>query len=337
MANGSIHVCNNSEHGGVLIPLVSDIVGLCLDVLTVKKNHRQIVLVVEKEATFAGIVGEIYGNGAESGNDIEKDYTAQDRIGQDWIIITGKGYPDKNTHAFVNLLSRAKFKKYPAVQGQSGKFWWSVTSLPLYTPSISGQNNVPDTEAFTNIIPLVQNMIVDFENINDEIMSNGSSESDDSDDGWMMKPAAVKVALVLNDCSTVVPEIFGLFDCDPYGIEILLTYAFGSQRNAYDSPHLATPGIKHVGIIASDISLHINGNDSGSDSNSSSLIRMTERDRKKARQLLVSRKQDLTALVGCNGLAELSRMLFVGYKVEIQGLSVEFLVNEYLREKLYEV
>ncbi|PWA66524.1 DNA topoisomerase 6 subunit A [Artemisia annua] len=47
--------------------------------------------------------------------------------------------------------------------------------------------------------------------------------------------------------------IFGLFDCDPYGLRILSVYHCGSLSMSYDSSNLATPGISWLGLTPYDL------------------------------------------------------------------------------------
>ncbi|MCO5608454.1 hypothetical protein L7F22_062664 [Adiantum nelumboides] len=46
--------------------------------------------------------------------------------------------------------------------------------------------------------------------------------------------------------------VFGLVDGDPYGLDILLTYTFGSLTMAYDTEALVTPSIHWLGVLLSD-------------------------------------------------------------------------------------
>ncbi|KAI5062070.1 hypothetical protein GOP47_0022609 [Adiantum capillus-veneris] len=46
--------------------------------------------------------------------------------------------------------------------------------------------------------------------------------------------------------------VFGLVDGDPHGLDILLTYTFGSLSMAYDAEALVTPSIHWLGILLSD-------------------------------------------------------------------------------------
>lgn len=46
--------------------------------------------------------------------------------------------------------------------------------------------------------------------------------------------------------------MFLLSDADPYGIDILLVYAFGSKGMSYDSENLTIPSIRWLGVLQSD-------------------------------------------------------------------------------------
>ncbi|CAG8632205.1 13749_t:CDS:2 [Rhizophagus irregularis] len=73
-------------------------------------------------------------------------------------------------------------------------------------------------------------------------------------------------------------QILGFFDNDPYGIEILCVYKFGSLTMSFDNENLATPGIKWLGLHCSDWKKYR--------ISKSSLIRISSADRKKAYHLL---------------------------------------------------
>ncbi|XP_057765480.1 meiotic recombination protein SPO11-1 isoform X3 [Salvia miltiorrhiza] len=46
--------------------------------------------------------------------------------------------------------------------------------------------------------------------------------------------------------------VYCLVDCDPYGIDILVTYRFGSMQMAYDAKYLRIPEIRWLGAFPSD-------------------------------------------------------------------------------------
>lgn len=52
---------------------------------------------------------------------------------------------------------------------------------------------------------------------------------------------------------TLKIPILGLFDADPYGLQILSVYTTGSKNMSYDSASLTTPDIKWLGVRPSDL------------------------------------------------------------------------------------
>ncbi|KAK4489940.1 hypothetical protein RD792_000590 [Penstemon davidsonii] len=46
--------------------------------------------------------------------------------------------------------------------------------------------------------------------------------------------------------------VYCLVDCDPYGIDILTTFRFGSMQMAYDAKSLRLPQIRWLGAFPSD-------------------------------------------------------------------------------------
>ncbi|CAG8444344.1 12675_t:CDS:10 [Funneliformis mosseae] len=115
-------------------------------------------------------------------------------------------------------------------------------------------------------------------------------------------------------------QILGFFDNDPYGIEILCVYKFGSSAKSFDNENLATPSIKWLGLRYSDRKKIPR----------SSLIRITTADRKKAYHLL---QRDYLQV---KWRVEICRMLYIGYKAEIQSLCDEENGNllKYLKSKM---
>ncbi|KAJ3024872.1 UNVERIFIED_CONTAM: endodeoxyribonuclease, partial [Siphonaria sp. JEL0065] len=120
----------NNSKTGTLIPLVSQISGIEYIPSTSITNTTRYptnpppppvikILVIEKEATFTGILCEINSGGTASDEPDDMDHEER----QDWVLVTGKGYPDKNTQEFVNLLSRAEFR-WGVVGGGSGRMGW---------------------------------------------------------------------------------------------------------------------------------------------------------------------------------------------------------------------
>ncbi|KAJ3286230.1 endodeoxyribonuclease [Blyttiomyces sp. JEL0837] len=69
--------------------------------------------------------------------------------------------------------------------------------------------------------------------------------------------------------------IFGLFDCDPHGVEIFLCYKYGSKAMAFDSINLAIRTMRWLGLKPSD------------KLDEDKILNMTDDDRVKARQILM--------------------------------------------------
>ncbi|GBO34222.1 Meiotic recombination protein SPO11, partial [Araneus ventricosus] len=52
--------------------------------------------------------------------------------------------------------------------------------------------------------------------------------------------------------------ILGLMDADPYGIEILSIYKYGSMAMSFDVEKLAMPELRWLGLLPSDIQRYLN-------------------------------------------------------------------------------
>lgn len=118
---------------------------------------------------------------------------------------------------------------------------------------------------------------------------------------------------------------FTLVDSDPYGHYIHSVYLRGSKRLSYETPFLATPNIKLLGVLTRDLDTY----------NLPKEVRldMNKQDLKRAKDML---NEDF---VKKNKKWEADIKLAVKYKIkaEIQAFSakgLEFLANEYLPEKL---
>ncbi|KAI8807597.1 Spo11/DNA topoisomerase VI subunit A [Cladochytrium replicatum] len=131
--------------------------------------------------------------------------------------------------------------------------------------------------------------------------------------------------------------IYVLTDADPDGIDIALCYKFGSTAMAFDADNLATHGLNWIGVKPSDWSQLLMGNDRVSNPDDPldtihdmGLLPLTKRDRNKIVRML---ERDS---VRCSRelRVELSRMLMMNRKSEIQILSGSFLVGTYLRSKM---
>jgi len=119
--------------------------------------------------------------------------------------------------------------------------------------------------------------------------------------------------------------VFTLVDSDPYGHYIHSVYLRGSKRLSYESPFLATPNIKLLGVLTRDLDKYkIPKN---------CRIQMNQTDIKRTRELLnedfVKKNKEWEA--------DLQLALKLKIKAEIQALSTfgfEFLTDQYLPEKL---
>ena len=119
--------------------------------------------------------------------------------------------------------------------------------------------------------------------------------------------------------------VFSLVDSDPYGHYIHSVYLRGSKRLSYESPFLATPNIKLLGVLTRDL-------DKYKISKEGRLL-MTKMDIKRTKELL---NEDFVKK-NKEWHEDLSLALKLKVKAEIQVLSshgFEFLTETYLPEKL---
>lgn len=119
--------------------------------------------------------------------------------------------------------------------------------------------------------------------------------------------------------------VFSLVDSDPYGHYIHSVYMRGSKRLSYESPFLATPDIKLLGVLTRDLDKY--------NIPKEGRLPMTKTDIKRTKEML---KEDF---VKKNKAWEKDLQLALKLKVkaEIQVLSshgFEFLTEKYLPEKL---
>jgi len=119
--------------------------------------------------------------------------------------------------------------------------------------------------------------------------------------------------------------VFSLVDSDPYGHYIHSVYLRGSKRLSYESPFLATPNIKLLGVLTRDLDQY----------------KIPDVARLKLEKVDIKRIKDLLNedFVKKNKKweADLKLALKMNIKAEIQALSshgFEFLTDEYLPEKL---
>ncbi|HEY0087478.1 MAG TPA: hypothetical protein VGB37_01470 [Candidatus Lokiarchaeia archaeon] len=119
--------------------------------------------------------------------------------------------------------------------------------------------------------------------------------------------------------------VFTLVDSDPYGHYIHSVYLRGSKRLSYESPFLATPNIKLLGVLTRDLDAY----------NIPKEVRltMTKMDIKRTKDLL---NEDFVKK-NKNWEKDLQLALKLQVKAEIQAFSshgFEFLTDTYIPEKL---
>ena len=119
--------------------------------------------------------------------------------------------------------------------------------------------------------------------------------------------------------------VFSLVDSDPYGHYIHSVYLRGSKRLSYESPFLATPDIKLLGVLTRDLDKYKIPDDCR--------IHMNKTDEKRTKEML----QEDFVKKNKAWEADLKLALKLKVKAEIQALSThgfEFLTDKYLPEKL---
>ncbi|KAM0791460.1 hypothetical protein ACM66B_005914 [Microbotryomycetes sp. NB124-2] len=120
---------------------------------------------------------------------------------------------------------------------------------------------------------------------------------------------------LLSRLSSEAPDlpIFGLFDADPHGIDILSTYQHGSRAMSFDNEALQVASIQWIGLQLSQLDAY------GVQKNE--LLPLTLADRRKALSLL--KRVELVEF--CK--RELERMLHLQYKAEIEVLCSKSVAN----------
>ncbi|MHA1725621.1 MAG: hypothetical protein ACTSYC_12565 [Promethearchaeota archaeon] len=119
--------------------------------------------------------------------------------------------------------------------------------------------------------------------------------------------------------------VFSLVDSDPYGHYIHSVYLRGSKRLSYESPFLATPNIKLLGVLTRDLDKYHIPNDCR--------LPMNKMDLKRTKELL----NESFVKKNKKWEKDLQLALRLKIKAEIQALSshgFEFLTDQYLPEKL---
>ncbi|MFO8019510.1 MAG: hypothetical protein R6U96_12865 [Promethearchaeia archaeon] len=119
--------------------------------------------------------------------------------------------------------------------------------------------------------------------------------------------------------------VFSLVDSDPYGHYIHSVYMRGSKRLSYETPFLATPDIKLLGVLTRDLDKY--------NIPDNCRLKMNKKDLKRTREML---EEDFVKN-NEKWQKDLKLALDLKVKAEIQALSnhgFEFLTEEYLPEKL---
>ena len=118
---------------------------------------------------------------------------------------------------------------------------------------------------------------------------------------------------------------FTLVDSDPYGHYIHSVYLRGSKRLSYESPFLATPNIKLLGVLTRDLDEYKIPTEAR--------IKMNKQDEKRTKDLL----QEDFVKINKAWASDLKLALKKKEKAEIQAFAshgFKFLTDEYLPEKL---
>ncbi len=118
---------------------------------------------------------------------------------------------------------------------------------------------------------------------------------------------------------------FCLVDSDPYGHYIYSVYLRGSKRLGYESPFLATPSLKLLGVLSRDLDQY--------DIPKKCRLRLTKADEKRTKEML----NEPFVRKNLNWVEDLELMLSLKSKAEIQALSshgFEYLTDNYLPTKL---
>ncbi|OAQ28611.1 DNA topoisomerase IV, alpha subunit, partial [Linnemannia elongata AG-77] len=103
--------------------------------------------------------------------------------------------------------------------------------------------------------------------------------------------------------------LVALMDCDPYGIEIYLTYRCGSIKSAYENAKLAVPALKCLGQFPSDWDLFLESRPM--------LIPLTVKDRTKLERLITTHPY---ICQHARWRDQIAKMLEADAKTEIQSL-----------------
>ncbi|CAA6657318.1 unnamed protein product [Spirodela intermedia] len=120
--------------------------------------------------------------------------------------------------------------------------------------------------------------------------------------------------------------VYCLVDCDPYGLDILMTYRFGSMQMAFDASLMCVPEVRWLGVFPSDHEKYSLPD--------RCLLPLSPEDRMKAGAML---QRCYLQKKAPDWRLELEKMLQDGVKCEIEALSVasfSFLSEEYIPGKI---
>ncbi|KAI5850191.1 meiotic recombination protein spo11 [Morchella snyderi] len=131
---------------------------------------------------------------------------------------------------------------------------------------------------------------------------------------------------LVKELSGALP-VFAVVDMDPYGIEIMATYKFGSIALAHESHRLAVERVEWLGIKTGDLEEVIRS----ADGEVEGVMVLTERDRRKAVKMLGREWMERVP----EWRSEIQKMLVLNVKVEIEILSNSIL-REWIDKKISE-
>ncbi|MCJ1437617.1 hypothetical protein MMC27_007004 [Xylographa pallens] len=115
-----------------------------------------------------------------------------------------------------------------------------------------------------------------------------------------------------HNANSILPPIFCLADFDPYGLQIVSTYKYGSKALAHENAGLVVPTLRWLGLKSKDLPTDETSADE------SGLLPLTGRDRKMVVQML--RRPAFSAEFEPEWRRELQAMLMLDMKAEIQLL-----------------
>ncbi|KAJ6500165.1 topoisomerase acting in meiosis [Mycena vitilis] len=118
--------------------------------------------------------------------------------------------------------------------------------------------------------------------------------------------ATRQLVATLSACLPRRVPLLGLVDGDPYGLDILAVYKYGSRAMAHEAAKLAAPRVKYLGVFASELASY------GVDRDA--LLPIAKADEKKALAML---KRPIPA----KWKKELSHMMHARRKAEIEVLA----------------